>query len=162
MILSFIILLYNKQPRNGYFTEESAKKMIEKKLNALSTFELKFKNEVCLRCGVAGDPRYIVAPCHTKPEYRHASNKPSSRHTEKQIFKHTGPLIDFKSRTGKKKHTGYRSSRHSGQPTNAYHPGNKKTGSVARVTAAIFTLSLSEWAIWKSHEWHWYDCCNGM
>ena len=69
-----------KQLSNGYYTLESAKVIIEKKLNALPTFELKFKNEVCSKCGANGDPRYIIAGCHTKSEYMHI--KPlSCKHT---------------------------------------------------------------------------------
>ena len=131
--------------RNGYYTEDSAKIVIEKKLMNLPSFELKFRNEACTKCGVYGDSRYVIAPCHTKSEYMHT--KPASlKHTGPQIFEHTLELTDIKTLTEQKKHTGYRRCNHSGAATDEYHPGQLKKA-VARVTAAIFTFSTSEW-IW--------------
>ena len=136
--------------------------IIEQKLNALPTFELKFRNEICLECGAKGDPRYIVAACHTKSEYMHT--KPLSlEHTRSRMFKHEGELIDFVLITGRKKHNGHKGCKHSEIKASVpYHPGNVQTGSVARTTAAFFTVRLSEWYFWEAQEWHWYDCCNSM
>ena len=128
---------------------------MEKKLNALPTFELKFKHEACSKCGVVGDPRYIVAGCHTKSEYMHI--KPlSSWHPGSRKYKHTGTLIDFRFITGKKKHTGYKSCNHSGSASNAYHPGNKQKGFIARIGTYFFGSS----SIWGKDVYYWYDCCN--
>eukprot|EP00483_Globobulimina_turgida_P009893 UN09912 len=46
--------------KEGYFTEQGAKKAIENKLNSLPSFELKFKKEECAKCGTKGDSRSFI------------------------------------------------------------------------------------------------------
>lgn len=114
--------------------------VIDKKLNALPTFELKFKHEACTKCGVVGDPRYITAGCHTKSEYMHV--KPlTSKHTGPQKFIHTGELIEFTKVTGEKKHIGYKSCKHSGQPSIHYHPGQLQKKRI-RFSCGIFCIYI--------------------
>eukprot|EP01083_Nonionella_stella_P021056 58387_1 len=148
----------DKYEEDGYFTEENAKTEITKKLNALPLFELQFQKKQCTKCGAKGDPRYIAAPCHTKDEYFHI--KPPERyHSGQRTQKHLEMLTSYPVHSGEMIHTGQKISIHNGQ-FEGYHPGNIQEGSVARVMAGIFTLSLSDWFFWQGEEWHWYDCCN--
>ena len=92
-----------------------------------------------------------------KPGYFHTKSL-SKTHIGKQKSVHVGK-VNVTTKFCGKTHTGHKGSVHDGEKIE-YHPGKLKKASVDRVTAFIFTLSLSEWAIWKSEEWQWYDCCN--
>eukprot|EP01083_Nonionella_stella_P181314 649064_1 len=151
------VLKPDQYEENGYFTKQNAKTIITKKLNALPSFELVFQKEQCTKCGAKGDPRYIIAPCHTKDEYFHI--KPPERyHSGQQTQKHTSILTDHQIHSGWM-HTGQRKSIHNGH-VSRYHPGNIRETSVARTMACIFTLGWSELVTWQGTAWHWYDCCN--
>eukprot|EP01084_Bolivina_argentea_P287736 493734_1 len=104
-----------------------------------------------------GDPRYIIAGCHTKDEYVHIQPL-QNYHARQQEAIHTGKLVDCTVYAGWE-HDGQKKTPHTGRSVK-YHSGKYRKASVKRVVAGIFSLSASEWYIYAPKDWYWYDCCN--